>query len=174
MKKFLALFLALIMASSLCLTAFASSLAGTYDITVWVAENAVDLTKKQIEDFNASNEDGIIFNAAVEAVSEADAATQMITDVEAGGDIYCFAQDQFARLVQAGALAKLGAKAAEMVQTNNDAGTVAAATSGDMLYAYPLTADNGYFMYYDKSVIPEEDLDSLEKLIADCEAAQKY
>jgi arabinogalactan oligomer/maltooligosaccharide transport system substrate-binding protein len=29
-------------------------------------------------------------------------------------------------------------------------------------------------MYYDKSVIPEEDVDSLEKLIADCEAAQKY
>ena len=29
-------------------------------------------------------------------------------------------------------------------------------------------------MYYDKSVIPEEDVDSLEKLIADCEAAGKY
>jgi arabinogalactan oligomer/maltooligosaccharide transport system substrate-binding protein len=51
---------------------------------------------------------------------------------------------------------------------------VAAATSGDAMFAYPLTADNGYFMYYDKSVIPEEDVDSLEKLIADCEAAQKY
>jgi arabinogalactan oligomer/maltooligosaccharide transport system substrate-binding protein len=42
------------------------------------------------------------------------------------------------------------------------------------MYAYPLTADNGYFMYYDKSVIPEEDVDSLEKLIEDCEANQKY
>jgi len=60
------------------------------------------------------------------------------------------------------------------VRESNDAGTVAAATSGDTVYAYPLTADNGYFMYYDKSVIPEEDVDSLEKLIADCEAAQKY
>ena len=82
----------------------------TYDITIWVAEKAVDLTKKQIENFNASNQLGLSFNATVEAVSEADSATQMITDVEAGGDIYCFAQDQFARLVQAGALAKLGAR----------------------------------------------------------------
>jgi len=146
----------------------------SYDITVWVAEKAVDLTKQQIADYNANNEDGISFNATIEAVSEADAATQMITDVEAGGDIYCFAQDQFARLVQAGALAKLGAKASETVKAANDAGTVAAATSGDTLYAYPLTSDNGYFMYYDKSVIPEEDVDSLEKLIADCEKAQKY
>ena len=174
MKKILAIFLALTMLVAICVSASAESLAGTYDVTIWVAENAVDLTKKQIEDFNATNDAGIVINATIEAVSEADAATQMITDVEAGGDIFCFAQDQFARLVQAGALAKLGAKAAENVIANNDAGTVAAATSGDTLFAYPLTADNGYFMYYDKSVIPDEDVDSLEKLIADCEAAQKY
>lgn len=174
MKKFLAVLLTAVMVLSMVASASASSLAGTYDITVWVAEKAVDLTKKQIEDFNGSNEYGIVFNATVEPVSEADAATQMITDVEAGGDIFCFAQDQFARLVQAGALAKLGTQAAETVRANNDAGTVAAAASGDTLYAYPLTSDNGYFMYYDKSVIPEEDVDSLEKLIADCESAQKY
>jgi arabinogalactan oligomer/maltooligosaccharide transport system substrate-binding protein len=173
MKKFLAVLMAAIMVLSMM--SFASAeLAGEYDITVWVAENAVELTKKQIEDFNSTNTDGIKFNATVEAVSEADAATQMITDVEAGGDIYCFAQDQFARLVQAGALAKLGTKASETVTAANDPGVVAAATSGDTLYAYPLTSDNGYFMYYDKSVIPEEDVDSLEKLIADCEGAKKY
>ncbi len=174
MKKFLALMLAAIMAFSMVATAGATSLAGTYDITVWVAENAVDLTKAQIERFNTTNELGIVFNATVEPVSEADAGTQMITDVEAGGDLYCFAQDQFARLVQAGALAKLGVKAAETVSNANTAGVVAAATAGETMYAYPMTADNGYFMYYDKSVIPEEHIDSLEAIIADCEAAQKY
>ncbi len=172
MKKFLAIVMAAVMALSM--VSFASAESETYDVKIWVAEAAKDLTEKQIADFNANNEFGFTFNATIEAVSEADAATQMITDVEAGGDIYCFAQDQFARLVQAGALDALGVKASETVTANNDAGTVAAATSGEQLYAYPLTADNGYFMYYDKSVIPEEDVDSLEKLIADCEAAQKY
>jgi len=173
MKKLVSLFLALTMALTMLSFAGASSLEGTYDITVWIGEKAVDLTKKQIEDFNSTNTLGITFNATVEAVSEADSATQMVTDVEAGADLYSFAQDQFARLVQAGALAQLGAGASEFVTVNNDAGTVAAATSGEAIFAYPLTADNGYFMYYDKSVIPEEDLDSLEKLIADCEAAGK-
>ena len=149
-------------------------LAGTYDIVVWVAENAVELTKTQIAKFNEENEDGIVFNASVNPVSEADAATNMITDVEAGGDIFCFAQDQFARLVLANALSKLGTNAASIVKEANAAGVVAAATAGDELFAYPLTADNGYFMYYDKSVIPETDIDSLEKLVADCEAANKY
>ena len=196
MKKVLAMILALVMVFALCAcgesapastqpeapaaeteaapASSGSELAGTYDITVWVADAIVDLTKQQIADFNASNTDGITFNATVEAVGEGDAATKMITDVEAGGDIFCFAQDQFARLVQAGALAKLGVAAGEAVRAANDAGVVAAATAGNELFAYPLTSDNGYFMYYDKSVIPEEDVGSLEKLIADCEAAGKY
>ena len=174
MKKFLALLLSVVMVLAMFTTASASSLAGTYDITVWVAAEIVDLTKAQIAKFNETNTDGIVFNATVEAVSEADAATQMITDVEAGGDLYCFAQDQFARLVQAGALAKLGVKAGETVASANAEGVVAAAKSGDTLYAYPLTSDNGYFLYYDKSVVSEDHVDSLEAIIADCEAAEKY
>jgi arabinogalactan oligomer/maltooligosaccharide transport system substrate-binding protein len=151
-----------------------SPLAGTYDITVWVGEAAVDLTKKQIEDYNNTNELGIKFVATVNGVSEATSADQMLVDVSAGADIYCFAQDQFARLVQGNALAVLDDEAAAIVTAANDPGVVAAATTGDKMYAYPLTSDNGYFMYYDKTVIPEEDVDSLEKLIADCEAAGKY
>ncbi|MBQ5951872.1 MAG: extracellular solute-binding protein [Lachnospiraceae bacterium] len=149
-------------------------LAGTYDITVWVADAIVDLTKKQIDDYNKTNEDGIVINATVEPVGEGDAATQMITDVEAGGDIFCFAQDQFARLVQANALSRLGDQAGAMVKASNDEGAVLAATLDGTMYAYPLTADNGYFMYYDKRYILEEDLGSLEKIIADCEKNEKY
>ena len=174
MKKLISLVLALALALSMCSFAAADSLAGTYDIKVWVANEIVDLTKKQIDEFNATNELGIVFNATIEAQGEGEAATNMVTDVEAGGDIYCFAQDQFSRLIEAGALAKLGQGAAKTVQEGYDADSVAAVTTGDgTMWAYPLTADNGYFMYYDKSVIPDEDVDSLEKLIADCEAAGK-
>lgn len=145
----------------------------TFDITIWAPELAVELTQKQVNDFNASNADGIKFNATIEAVSEADAATSMITDVESGADLFFFAQDQAARLVQSGALSKLGVQAAETVSTANASGVVEACMSGEDMYAYPLTADNGYFMYYDKSVVPEEDVDSFEKVLADCEAAGK-
>ncbi len=150
-----------------------TELAGTYEVKVWAPDAAVDLTKQQIEAFNSSNTMGIVINATVEPVSEADAATNMITDVSAGGDLFFFAQDQLSRLIQAGALTKLGTGAATFVKDNNSAGSILAAQSGTDYYAYPLTADNGYFMYYDKSVVPEEDIDSLEAIIADCEAAGK-
>ena len=152
----------------------AESLAGTYDIKVWVAEAIVDLTQKQIDEFNEKNTDGIKFNATIQAVGESDIATQIITDVEAAGDIFIFAQDQFARLIQANALSKLGRAAADVVKETNTPESVAAVTLNDELFGYPVTADNGYFMYYDKSVIPDADVDSLEKLIEDCENANKY
>ena len=189
MKKRFTSILALVMALMLCLTACGgktddnkgnegnnagteTSLEGTYDITVWVSESAgvKELTEQQIDKFEAENP-GIIINATVEGVSEAESATQMINSVEDGADIFCFAQDQLSRLVMAGALNKLGAAASASVKELNDAGAVKAASVAGDLYCYPLTSDNGYYMYYDKSVVKAEHLDSLEDIIADCEAA---
>ena len=143
-------------------------------VKLWVPDKAMDLTKKQIEDFNATNTWGIKVIPEIDALSEADAATQVLLDVTTAPDIYFFAQDQFARLVQGGALAQVPADMVATVEAENNAGVVNSGKSGDTLYAYPLTNDNGYFMYYDKSVIPEADVDSLEKLIEDCENAKKY
>lgn len=149
-----------------------SSLAGTYDITVWVSEAAgvADLTKEQIKRFCEANP-GIVINATVEGISESNSASNMITDVESGADLFCFAQDQLTRLVEAGALNKLGTNTAETVRSLNTEVAVKAASVGNELYCYPLTADNGYFMFYDKSVVKQEHLGSLEDIIADCEAA---
>ena len=149
-------------------------LSGTYDITLWTSEveGVSEQFLTQIDAFEAANP-GIVFNVTPEKVTEADAGTKMLTDVDAGADLYCFAQDQFARLVQGNALSKLGKAAAKIVQDNNDAGAVGAVTSGEDLYAYPLTSDNGYFMYYDKSVISDSIVDSLEDLVKACEDANK-
>ena len=148
-----------------------SPLAGTYNITMWVSEKegVAAQFQQQIDAFEAANP-GIIINAQIEGVSEANAGSQVLNDVASAPDIYCFAQDQLARLVQAQALATPGGDIATMIKTNNDAGSVAAATVGGKLYAYPMTSDNGYYMYYNTSIISEEDAESMDKLIAACEA----
>ncbi len=144
---------------------------GTGDIKVWVADNVVDFTNEQIKAFQDAHPEFSGYTFTVEAVGEGDAAGNMITDVEAGADIYAFAQDQIARLVTAGALEVVEDSNAEAVKAENDAGAVGAATVGGTLYAYPLTSDNGYFLYYDKSVVT--DPSTLEGIVADCEAAGK-
>ena len=186
MKKIVSI--ALVLAMALCLFAGCKTnngttttapqtedLSGTYEITMWVSETegVADLFKTQIERFNETNEYGIKIVAATEGVSEANAGSQVLNDVASAPDIYCFAQDQLARLVQAAALAPLGTNAANTIKENNDAGSVAAATVAGTLYAYPMTSDNGYYMYYDKSIISEEDAESLESLIAACEQNNK-
>lgn len=144
---------------------------GTGEIKVWVADNVVDFTDAQIKTFMEANPQYAGYTVSVVPVGEGDAANGMINDVLAGADIYAFAQDQLARLVSAGALEVVNPAYEADVKANNDAGSVAAATVGGQLYAYPLTSDNGYFLYYDKSVVT--DPTSLEKIVADCEAAGK-
>ena len=148
----------------------AAGLEGTYDITMWVSEKdgVSALFQQQIDAFEAANP-GIIINAQIEGVTEADAGSKVVADVATAPDIYCFAQDQLARLVQAAALAAPGQKAQETIKSENDAGSVAAASVAGTLYAYPMTSDNGYYMYYNTSIITEEDAESLEKIIAACE-----
>jgi arabinogalactan oligomer/maltooligosaccharide transport system substrate-binding protein len=143
---------------------------GSGEITLWVAEEVTDLTKTLAEQFIADK--GIDYTINVEAVGEGDAAGNMITDVQGGADIYGFAQDQISRLVSAGALQTLSGTGFDTwVSEQNDNGAVGAATVGSTLYAFPMTSDNGYFLYYDKSVVTNPD--SLEDIVADCEAAGK-
>ncbi|MDD5899155.1 MAG: extracellular solute-binding protein [Clostridia bacterium] len=169
MKKFLALVLCLIMAVSMVGAASAEGFSG--EIKIWVAEATVEFTKAQVEAFKAANPEYAGMTVVVEPVGEGDAASNMLTDVEAGADIFGFAQDQLARLVAAGALIDVSPENAEVVAAQNDAGSVSAVMMGDVMYAYPMTSDNGYFMYYDKSVVT--DPTNLEAVLADCEKAGK-
>lgn len=178
MSRILALILAVTMLS-IALTACrrpnndeisTEGLEGTYNITMWVSEKEGIATqfKEQIDAFEAKNP-GIIVNAQIEGVAEGESGSKVIADVATAPDIYCFAQDQLARLVQAAALAAPPAAIAESIKSENDEDAVSAASVAGTVYAYPMTSDNGYFMYYDKSIISDEDAESLEKIIAACE-----
>ncbi len=144
---------------------------GTGEITIWVAENVQTFTENQIKAFQEANPQYAGYTVTVQPVGEGDAANNMITDVEGGADIYGFPQDQLARLVSSGAIMPIPDTYATWVAEQNDAGAASAAVAGGVTYAFPITSDNGYFMYYDKSVIT--DPTSLDAIIADCEAAGK-
>ena len=170
MKKLVALLLAAMLVMGCA--AFASaeeSFSG--EIKIWVAEATVEFTQAAVEDFKAANPQYADMTVLVEPVGEGDAASKMITDVEGGADIFGFAQDQLARLVAAGALLDVEPMNAIQVELENDAGAVGAVKMGDTMYAYPMTSDNGYFLYYDKSVVT--DPSTMEAVLADCEAAGK-
>ena len=169
MKKVFAMLLALVMV--LAAVSFASAEGYNGKLKVWVAENTLDFTNAMIQKFKEANPEYAGMEVAVEPVGEGDAASNMITDVDAGADIFCFAQDQLARLVSAGALEEVEPGNAERIKAENAAAAVEAVTIGGVIYAYPMTSDNGYFLYYDSSVV--SDPSTLEGILKDCEAAGK-
>ena len=168
-RKLMAVILSGALAASI-MTPF-SAAAADDTILLWVPEATQTFTEQQIEAFKEANPDYAGYTYKVEPVGEGDAANNMLTDVEAGADLFNFAQDQLARLVSAMALTPASDEEKGWIAEQNDENSVAAATLSDMVYAYPLTSDNGYFLYYDKSVV--SDPSTLEGILADCEAAGK-
>lgn len=145
---------------------------GPVDLTVWASEEDQDLTNKLLDGFKSLYSD-VTFNITLGAESESTAKDTVLTDVEAAADVYAFADDQINELVQAGALMEVAANYTYDVANENALGAVNAATVDGKLYAYPMTADNGYFMFYDSSVFTADDVKSLEKMIEVADAAGK-
>lgn len=144
----------------------------TVTLTVWASEEDQDLTTKLLDEFKAAYPD-VTFDITLGAESEKTAKDTVLTDVEAAADVFAFADDQVNELAAAGALQEVAATYTYDVATENAAGAVEAASADGKLYAYPMTADNGYFMFYDSSIFTEDDVQSLEKMIEVADAAGK-
>ena len=167
MKKILALVLVLMMAMTS--VAFAEDVS----LRVWVGDNNDEAwINGVIENFKAAYPDNN-YTIEVGIVSEGDCSKNVLADPEAAADVFTFADDQFNSLYNAGALQEVVIDP-EAVIANNAEGAVAAATGADgVLYAYPATADNGYFMFYSKEYFTEEDVQSLDKMLEVAAAAGK-
>ena len=135
----------------------------TVNLKVWGAQEEQDLLKELVADFEAENPD-VDYNIEMGVVGEPDARDIVTQDLDAAADVFAFANDQITDLHEAGALYEITKNKDEIVSRNVD-GSVEAAMIDDSLFAYPMTADNGYFMYYDSSVFSEEDVKSLDRMI---------
>ena len=135
-------------------------------VTIWVSGVITDLTERQVAAFKQVNPQYADVTVNVVARSESDTVSDL-EEVEAQPDIFAFAQDQLIVLRNMGKLEPV--VGAEAIRSRNVAGSVQAGKIGDVLYAYPMTADNGYFLYYDKSVVTNPS--SLESILTSCEAA---
>ena len=189
MKKAIALTLAGAMALSLAAcggsasvaasesTAAESAATGAVEdvtLTMWGAEEDQDLLRQISDKFIEENKDKVNLTINIGVQSESECKDTVLNDPEAAADVYAFADDQLNQLVAAGALQEIPAEMnLEDVKTRNSPASVDAATIDGKLYAYPLTADNGYFMFYDSSFYTEEDVKSLDTMLEKAAAAGK-
>ncbi len=141
------------------------------ELLVWAPSNAQTFYKEWAEKWAADYKDsqGRQFRVKLGIMSEGEAGTNVMNAPEDSADVFCFADDQVSKLVTAGALAAIGNPtegAAKAIADRNVESSVEAATYDGKLYAYPMQADNCYFLYYNSEVLSEEDIKSWEGIFA--------
>ena len=140
-------------------------------LKVWGSQESQATLQKMIDSFKAAHPEKQ-YDITLGVVGEPDAREKYLEDPEAAADVFAFANDQLKDLVNAGALYEVTRNKADIVARNGE-GSIGASTIDGKLYAYPFSADNGYFLYYDKSVISAEDAKSLDAMLAAADAAGK-
>ena len=143
----------------------------TVALKVWADQVELELTEKLCNDFAAAHpEKEYVFEFG--AVGAVDGKSRYLEDPAAAADVFVFADDQLIDLVKADALYEV-TRNTDAIVAANTAGSINAASYDGVLYGYPMTSDNGYFLYYDKSVFTEEDLKTLDGILAAANAARK-
>ena len=181
MKQFTSIIsiMLVIMLSLLCLASCGGNQTDDKEkitLTVWGSQEDQEMLKEMCAAYAAANPDKE-YKFLFGVQGEGDAADKVLNDVTSGPDVFSFASDQINKLYAGGALARVGGTIEANVKAINSAGSIDAATINvngeDQLFAYPCTEDNTLFLYYDKSVIGEDDLDTLDELLDAAHAAGK-
>lgn len=141
------------------------------ELVVWGAEEDTELMNRIIENFRENYRGQADFQITFEVQGESQCKDVLLGGLEDGADVFTFADDQLNALAAAGALDPIGN--ADEIRDRNLSSTVEAATVNDQLYAYPLTADNGYFLYYNKRYITEEQVKTLDGILEAASASGK-
>lgn len=141
-------------------------------LRVWGAQDDQAMIREMCESFAAANPDKK-YTFAYGVVGEGEAKKMFLDDPDAAADVFHFANDQLADLVAAGALAQIGGSYRDSVERDNGEGSVEASKVDGKLYAFPATADNGYFLYYNKEFFPEAP-DTLDDILSVCTPEKKF
>lgn len=109
----------------------------------------------------------------IDLVSEANVKDEMQKDAASAADFAIAADDQLADLVNNNYLEAVssipGVDVDDVIERNSDL-SVSVCTYNDTLYAFPMSASNGYFLYYDSSKIALEDCKTFDTLLAAIDA----
>lgn len=144
---------------------------GTVALRVWAEESTYDALNKMIDSFKEQYKGQANFDITLEQNSDADTRNNVLGDVHEAADLFIMADDQLASMVAGGALYPV--PNADEVKSANVEGAVEAATINDTLYAYPMTADNGYFLYYNKKYISDSDVATFDGILKAAKKSKK-
>lgn len=144
-------------------------------LSLWVDTKNSAIFEDALEEFQELYKDEVKFNFAVTVEKEMSNKETVLADPENAADIYMFADDQLEEMWRAGALLEITENADEIIRAvgGKESAAAQAVMREDKVYAYPLTAGNGYFLYYNKGYFKEDDVKDLNRVLEIAAANKK-
>lgn len=145
-------------------------------LTIWVSEADRTFASEVVEAFKQANPDKE-YNFTIDVQGENDVATRILNDVENAADVFSYANDQLSKLINGDALTQIAGDRLTRLQQLNAENAMQSAmatvngTSGT--YGMPYT-DNTFFLYYNKSVLSETDVQTFDGILAKCTDGKKF
>ena len=145
-------------------------------LTIWVSESDKAFATSVAEEFKKKNPDKN-YQFVIDIQGENDVATRVLNDVENAADVYSCANDQLSKLINGDALARIAGERLDRLKKANAESAMQSATMKvkgvEGVYGMPYT-DNSFFLYYNKSVLSEEDVKSIDGILNKCSAAKQF
>lgn len=140
----------------------------TVKLSVWTSSKDQELMKEIVTTFQEQYAQEAKFDITICEEEEYSCTDTVLLCPQAAADVFVFADDQLPALAQAGALLPVSLHKESVIEENGgeDSSAIAAASYEGTLYAYPLTASNGYFLFYNADYYTEEDIESLERILS--------
>ena len=145
-------------------------------LTIWVSEADRAFASQVVEEFKAKSPDKS-YQFVIDVQGENDVATRILNDVENAADVYSYSNDQIPKLINGDALARIAGERLNRITAANSKGAMEAATytvKGEKgVYGMPYT-DNTFFLYYDRSILTEMDVQSIDGILSKCSQSQQF
>ena len=145
-------------------------------INIWATAKEEAVIKNIVDAYNAKQKDETKkFNYEFTAVAESDAGTTLQKDpnVKNAPALLLCADDHISGLANKGIILELKGEFKKTVVDNNTPVSVLGATYNNGIYGYPVTSDNGYFLWYNASALQANDVTTLEGLLAKAKSSGK-
>ena len=137
--------------------------SGDITLSIWAGEQDEELIAVLADNFIREHADEANITIEWSLMTEGECRSNLLGDVLNAPDLYT-TTDGDLRIIVAGGAALPVINPDEIREENLET-AVEALTINDTIYGYPITADNGYFLYYNKDYLTEEDVKRLDRIL---------
>ncbi len=143
------------------------------ELLVWGAQDDQFMLGEMAEAYEAANPDKK-YKFEFGVVGEPDVRSKLSTDIATAADVFSFPSDQLRDMVNQGMLYEVPSTFSSALAEANTPASMTAVSLDGKTYAFPSTADNTFFLFYDDRVLSETDVQTMDGILAKVSSTQRF